>query len=109
MNTNELYSELEKIGLPVAYLCFDEKQKKEYIVYYFRSQVEGSDNENELVHYDYTIELYTQQKNFAIENRIIAILDEKGVDYEIDGSIYIESEKRLMTVITFSFLMLKED
>lgn len=108
MTPKQLGFELNAI-LPTAYNLFKDRQKGDYAVYNYTAKLSGSDGQNELIEYDYTIELYTRNKEQTIEDEIMSILDSMGIEYDISESIYIESEKRLMTVFTFSFLTLKEE
>ncbi|PXX74650.1 hypothetical protein [Dielma fastidiosa] len=107
MTPKELGHELSKI-LPTAFNLFKEKQKGDYAVFNYSINASGSDEQNQFINYEYNIELYTRNKEQDIENKIMSILDVRGIEYEISESVYIESEKRFMTVFTFSFLTLKE-
>lgn len=109
MTIMELVAMMKSLDVPTSYLYFKDAPKSDCVVYSYDKSCFGSDESNELFDVNVRIELYTEYKNEELENQVTSLLDEKGIDYEIDGSSYIESEKRLMTVITFSFLMLKED
>ena len=107
MKPEELLNELRAIGIPVAFSHFKEKQIGDYIAYTFKQSIRGSDHANELIEYDYRIELYTAIKNVELEDKVTNFLDELGTDYEIYESVYIEDEDVFMTVISFSFLIRK--
>ena len=107
MNPQELGKKLEAVGLPVAYNLFKTKQTKDYLIYTYSASISGSDEDNELIEYSYTIELYTRNKEVSVENKILDLLS--GVDVEQSETIYIESEKRFMTAFSFSSLTIKED
>lgn len=106
MNPQELGKKLEAVGLPVAYNLFKTKQTKDYLIYTYSASISGSDEDNELIEYSYTIELYTRNKEVSVENKILDLLS--GVDVEQSETIYIESEKRFMTAFSFSSLTIKE-
>lgn len=85
MKLNEVYQILKKIGLPVTYYQWQEGDPSNpvpelpYIVYYYPS---SSDEKADSVNYvrinGLNIELYTKQKDFALEEQVERILTEHG-------------------------------
>lgn len=85
MKLKEVYQMLKKIGLPVTYYQWQEGDPSNpvpelpYIVYYYPS---NSDEQADGINYarinSLNIELYTKQKDFALEEQVERILTEHG-------------------------------
>lgn len=85
MKLKEVYQMLKKIGLPVTYYQWQEGDSNNpvpelpYIVYYYPS---NSDEQADGINYarinSLNIELYTKQKDFALEEQVERILTEYG-------------------------------
>ena len=76
MNEKELYSELKKIGIPVAYREFKRTVKAPYIVYFTETEEARGDDltDNLISEKNMVIELYTTKKDVALEGKIKNIL-----------------------------------
>ena len=101
----ELLQILEEIGLPFAYDHFAKGESigPPFICY----MTPASDNFSaDGVVYtkidDVKIELYTEKKDPAIEDRVTAVLDNHGIFYE-QSEVYIDSEK--LYEVLFQFQM----
>ena len=101
----ELLQMLEEMGLPFAYHHFAEGEspKPPFICYL----LPGSNNfsADGRVYYkinEVHIELYTDLKDFAVEQGVEAVLDGHGVFYN-KSEVWIESEKLYEVLYTFEW------
>ena len=77
MKLNELKESLETLNIPVAYNFFKEEQILPYIVILSDGEESGgSDYGNELIRRVFIIELYSVQKDEALEDKLEKLLDE---------------------------------
>lgn len=84
---------LSETGLPVARNAFLKSQAPPYIVYVFsHSDNFSADSKVFLKRDNYQIELYTEKKDIALEERLEGIFDEHGLVYD-KTETYLESEK----------------
>lgn len=98
MTTQEVKRLIEFIGVPFAYYQFDEDTARPtpFICFYYPEEVEFiADNINYVKLMVLRIELYTDEKDFELENRIESILNENELPFTHYES-YIDSEKMLM-------------
>ena len=101
----ELLQVLEEMGLPFAYHHFAEGESPEppFVCYL----LPGSNNfsADGKVYYkinEVHIELYTDLKDFAVEQGVEAVLDEHGIFYN-KSEVWIESEKLYEVLYTFEW------
>lgn len=98
MTTQEVSSLIASIGIPYAYYQFDEDTARPtpFICFYYPEEVEFiADNINYIKLMVLRIELYTDEKDFTLENRIESLLIENELPFTHYES-YIDSEKMLM-------------
>lgn len=96
MTTQDLYNLLKTINIPVAYHSFKaskmEVKKPPYIIYFVTSSNNfGADNRVYLKQNNYTVELYTDKKDFSLENKLEDALDSASVFYD-KTETYIDTE-----------------
>lgn len=101
--TYEQVSEMiASVGIPYAYYQFDEgtAEPTPFICFYFSDDNSvKADNVNYVKIQTLVIELYTDEKDFNLENRIEGVLDANELPYDHVES-YIDSEKMLMQTYT---------
>lgn len=110
MTYQEIAAMVASIDLPFSYYQFDNDTAvaPPFVVFYYpESDDFVADGSNYQDIRRLTIELYTDQKDFALEKRIQDILKSNGLVYEMTES-YIDSELLFMITFTTSFI-LKED
>jgi hypothetical protein len=84
---------LSEAGIPVTRGGFKKAQALPYIVYVFsHSNNFSADSKVYLKRDNYQIELYTEKKDIALEERLEGIFDEHGLVYD-KTETYLESEK----------------
>jgi hypothetical protein len=84
---------LAEAGVPVARNAFLKQQAPPYIVYVFsHSDNFTADSKVYLKRDNYQIELYTEKKDIALEDKLEGIFDEYGLVYD-KTETYLESEK----------------
>lgn len=84
---------LAEAGVPVARNAFLKLQVPPYIVYVFSySDNFTADSKVYLKRDNYQIELYTEKKDIALEDKLEGIFDEHGLVYN-KTETYLESEK----------------
>lgn len=95
MNRADIEENIAKLGIPFAYRQFTEKTavSEPFLVWYF----DNSDNfsADNIVYsriYELNLELYTGEKDFALEEQIENILTDMGLFWEKEEQ-WIESEK----------------
>ncbi|WP_130807648.1 hypothetical protein [Senegalia massiliensis] len=93
MGISELYNILKQVNLPIAYSNFTNPPELPYIIYF----VEGSDNflaDNEVYFpiSDCIIELYSNKKSIADEEKIETIFYENKIIWQ-KYETYINAEK----------------
>lgn len=101
MTLAEVADMIESIGVPFAYHHFPENtgQQPPFICFYYPSSNDLlADNINYTKINDLTIELYTDNKDFALEAQIESTLSTNGIVYDRDEA-FIESEQ--MYMVTF--------
>lgn len=94
MKANEVFEILKELGLPVAYRMFQDEQELPYIVF-FESQRDSfsADNVTFYSSRQYNIEIYTQTKDFEIEEQLENLLNEKEIFWQQVSDEYIDDEK----------------
>ena len=98
MKTKDFYSMLKKLGIPVAYSVFKSEVELPYCVYEESREVRGGDFKNYIAEAEYRVELYCDERNVELEERLEKLLDENGFEYSAEYAIYISSEQMFMTV-----------
>lgn len=84
---------LAEVGVPVARNAFLKQQAPPYIVYVFsHSDNFTADSKVYLKRDNYQIELYTEKKDVALEDKLEGIFDSHGLVYD-KTETYLESEK----------------
>lgn len=99
MTYEEIYSMISDIGIPCAYYQFpdDSGQQPPFICFYYpRSDDFEADDKNYQCINELTIELYTDTKDFDLEDAVKAALEAKGLVWSWDET-EIESERMHMT------------
>ena len=108
MELSEIYEKLCTLDIPVAYLKFDQPQKLPFIAYLEAgTEIQGADNYNLYRRTEIRIELYSENKNPALERKIENLF--RSVEIEKDGDTYLEDENMFMTVFSFETLQKMED
>lgn len=93
MTLPELYQILRATGFPVAYSHFDEIPSIPFITYHEDiSNNFHADNRTYLPIKGINIELYTNKKDLAAEETLVALLNANELAYET-SEVYIESER----------------
>lgn len=92
MRIHELQALVEQLGLPVAITSFfTEPELPVVVILPIGTESSGSDFKAELRRDSYQIELYTVQKDIALEEKLENILDENGIHYS-KNETYINEE-----------------
>lgn len=95
MTREEIATMIESIGVPFAYYQFSKATAKPcpFICFYYQGSAdEGADNIN-YVHVDrLIIELYTDNKDFQLEDRVGEVLNSHGLFYNREEA-YIDTER----------------
>lgn len=100
MTLQEVANIVSSIGLPFAYHHFPENtgQQPPFICYYYpRSNDMIADGTNYQKINELVIELYTDNKDFTLENTVESVLKAHDFVYSREET-YIESEKMYMVV-----------
>lgn len=95
MTYTEIKGIIESIGVPFAYYQFDEKtaQPPPFICFYYpNSNDVVADNTNYVDVRQLAIELYTDEKDFALEAQVETILKNNNLVY-VAESTYLDDEK----------------
>jgi hypothetical protein len=103
MTMDELVAMLQEMGLPFAYDHFAEGEspKQPFICYL----LPGSDNfaADGRVYFkinEVRIEVYTDRKDLAVESKVEAVLDDRGIFYN-KSEVWIGSEKLYEVLYSF--------
>lgn len=100
MTLQEVANIVSSIGLPFAYHHFPENtgQQPPFICYYYpRSNDMIADDTNYQKINELIIELYTDNKDFTLEETVESVLKAHDFVYSMEET-YIESEKMYMVV-----------
>lgn len=93
MTQAELYQALKAIGYPVAYSHFKDTPSPPFITYQFAySNDMMADNQNYAEISNFQVELYTADKDLAVESAVQNKLKELGLPYT-KTETWIDSEK----------------
>lgn len=94
MTYNEVAQIIKSLGIDYAYYQFDNSvaPKLPYIVYYYPSRDDVmADNTNYVKVENLRIELYTEWKNFELEQQLESILETNHITYSKEET-YINGE-----------------
>lgn len=94
MTIDEIKDMMDEIGIPVEYFKFDEDSAVQppFAVWYFPESVDlFADDVNYVDINHLTIELYTDEKDFALEKTVRDVLTAHGLTYTWDED-YIQEE-----------------
>ena len=95
MTRKEVSDMVKEVGIPTAYYQFPENsgQQPPFICFYYPSSDDVmADNINYVHISPLIIELYTEEKDFAIEKTVEGVLTSHGISYrKIEN--YIDSER----------------
>lgn len=97
----KLYNDIKALGIPVSYFAFKEPVNPPFIVYYSPHVTNFVADNTIYMQQDYIeVELYTNKKDFELEEKVRQMLIENGYIFE-QYETYIQDEK--MFLITFGF------
>lgn len=95
MDLKELREKLEESEIAVQYRAFKEGQAPElpYLIFYVNGNDDSlrADNKNFFKIQDVVLELYTEEKDVELEEKIEEILSNNNIEFEYDET-YIETE-----------------
>lgn len=104
MTQEELYIELNSLGLPLAYYDFEEEVEMPYLVYLFSySDDLMADNQNYKEISNFQVELYTDKKDLISESKVENKLKELRLPYS-KLETRIESENMFQVVYTIQLI-----
>lgn len=95
MTTQEIAKMIEEVGVPYAYYQFTNATAKPcpFICFYYADSDDMSaDNVNYVKVRRLVVELYTDNKDFELENTVETVLNNHGLFYS-KSEIYIDSER----------------
>ena len=98
---------VESIGIPYAYYQFPEgtDQPCPFICFYFTGSNDlAADDTNYQRIRPLAIELYTDNKDFTLENTVEAVLNQHGFVYARD-EVYIDTERMNMVTYTIEVII----
>lgn len=102
MNNAELFAVLKTLGMPVAHNDFKSPPPLPYVIYKEASaRAWGSDEKNGIRASGWLVELYTVTKDPEAQDGLEAVLDERGLDWEMTFDDLIESEGLYLTAYQF--------
>lgn len=110
MSYAEIAEMIEAVGLPWAYYQFkdDTKQAPPFVVYYYPDSDDFfADDKNYQKIRDLIIELYTDEKDFALEATVENALMDAGLTYTRDEA-YIDTERMHMVTFTAQVVITEE-
>lgn len=110
MTYQEVAALLASIGLPTAYDHFEVGNAADppFICFYFEGSDDlAADNTNFQRIRPLTVELYTENKDFALEERVEAALNGAGLVYS-RSETYIDSERMYEVVFTTDIIISEE-
>jgi len=110
MTYQEVAALLSSIGLPTAYDHFEVGNAADppFICFYFEGSNDlAADNTNFQRIRPLTVELYTDNKDFALEERVEAALNGAGLVYS-RSETYIDGERMYEVVYTTDIIISEE-
>lgn len=106
MTQHDIAAVMAGIGLPTAYYQFteDTAQPPPFICFYISGSNDfTADNKNYRAIRELVVELYTDEKDYALEARVESALQSAGIVYQ-SVETYIESERMMMVAYTADIL-----
>ena len=104
MTYEEIQNTLEKVGLPVAFYSFDEVQTGDFIAFLTEDVDESFGNNETLgVAIQIRVELYTRQKDIAVEEKLEEVLTEIYPSWTTDPEQWLPTEQMFYKKYYFSF------
>ena len=107
MTYQEVKTMVASIGIPYAYYQFPEgtDQPCPFICFYFTGSNDlAADDTNYQRIRPLAIELYTDNKDFTLENTVEAVLNRRGFVYARD-EVYIDTERMNMVTYTIEVII----
>lgn len=111
MTYKETAQMISSMGLPFAYYQFPEgtEQACPFVCFYFESSDDfKADNTNYQKIRPLTIELYTDNKDFSLENTIESVLEVNGFVYTREET-YLSSEQMYMVTYMTEIIITEEE
>ena len=112
MTYKEVADMIHGVGIPCAYRSFPEGNSPNppFICFYYDGADDlKADNTNYVKIRPLTIELYTDNKDFDLEDVVEAALNSSGLVYSKDDETYIESERMYMVVYETEIIITEEN
>ena len=110
MTYTQIATMLNGIGLPYAYYQFPDNTDLQppFICFYFGSDNDFiADNTNYQNISELTVELYTDNKDFALERTVETALKNNGLVYSRQDT-YLEAERMYMLIFTSQIIITEE-
>lgn len=111
MTYKEVATMINSIGIPYAYYQFPDGtgQACPFICFFFSDSNDlAAENTNYQKIRTLNIELYTDNKDFALEATVETVLNSNGLVYDRSES-YLDSERMFMVVYTTDILVTEEN
>lgn len=111
MTYKEVATMINSIGIPYAYYQFPDGtgQACPFICFFFSDSNDlVAENTNYQKIRPLNIELYTDNKDFALEETVETVLNSNGLVYDRSES-YLDSERMFMVVYTTDILITEEN
>ena len=111
MTYKEVATMINSIGIPYAYYQFPEGtgQACPFICFFFSDSNDlAAENTNYQKIRTLNVELYTDNKDFALEETVETVLNSNGLVYDRSES-YLDSERMFMVVYTTDILVTEEN
>lgn len=110
MTKKEVATMIDSIGLPYAYYQFDEGtgQKPPFVVFFYTGSSDlYADQTNYQKITGLSVELYTAEKDFDLEETVETILNANGLTYSKEEN-FIDSEKFWQIAYDMEFVLTDE-
>lgn len=111
MTYRQVATMINSIGIPYAYYQFPDGtgQACPFICFFFSDSNDlAADDTNYQKIRTLNIELYTDNKDFALEETVETVLNSNGLVYDRSES-YLDSERMFMVVYTTDILITEEN
>lgn len=111
MTYRQVATMINSIGIPYAYYQFPDgtAQACPFICFFFSDSNDlAAENTNYKKIRTLNIELYTDNKDFALEETVENVLNSNGLVYDRSES-YLDSERMFMVVYTTDILVTEEN
>lgn len=103
MRRSEIPQRLKTLGIPVKYSHFSKLVKPPFAVWLISDEeLDGSDDTVLFRRYRASVELYTAEKDFALQSKIEALFDD-AAPFEVTHE-YIHEEEMFMTIFEFELI-----